>query len=255
MAASCSSHWLLRLSSPASHAFPQSSVLAFPATTLSGTAPCLQRQKLSSMRTIFTVVAAKGSSAEVKVEIKKSSPGAKKEVKEEEEEEVVEEELPWIQEKAIDFVEFTGSVTQAIPGPRVGGSSLPWLLAVPLAYMGITFLVALIKTVRNFNTPKEKRRKLVNKNAMLCKTVDELFQKGRDEVKQSALKGLMQKTGFNMEEILRKYIRYALNEKPFNAEVVANLICLRKASMLDDSQVAETLNDISRRIVRDKGSN
>lgn len=161
MAASCSSHWLLRLSSPASHAFPQSSVLAFPATTLSGTAPCLQRQKLSSMRTIFTVVAAKGSSAEVKVEIKKSSPGAKKEVKEEEEEEVVEEELPWIQEKAIDFVEFTGSVTQAIPGPRVGGSSLPWLLAVPLAYMGITFLVALIKTVRNFNTPKEKRRKLV----------------------------------------------------------------------------------------------
>lgn len=253
MAASCSSHWLLRLSSPASHAFPQSSVLAFPATTLSGSAPCLQRQKLSSMRTIFTVVAAKGSSAEVKVEIKKSSPGAKKEVKEEEEEEVVEEELPWIQEKAIDFVEFTGSVTQAIPGPRVGGSSLPWLLAVPLAYMGITFLVALIKTVRNFNTPKEKRRKLVNKNAMLCKTVDELFQKGRDEVKQSALKGLMQKTGFNMEEILRKYIRYALNEKPFNAEVVANLICLRKASMLDDSQVAETLNDISRRIVRDKG--
>lgn len=58
-----------------------------------------------------------------------------------------------------------------------------------------------------------------------------------------------------MEEILRKYIRYALNEKPFNAEVVADLICLRKASMLDDSQVAETLNDISRRIVSDKGSN
>lgn len=56
-----------------------------------------------------------------------------------------------------------------------------------------------------------------------------------------------------MEEVLRKYIRYALNEKPFNPELVSNLINLRKASMLDDTQVAETLKEISRRIVKDKG--
>ncbi|KHM99084.1 hypothetical protein glysoja_024384 [Glycine soja] len=35
--------------------------------------------------------------------------------------------------------------------------------------------------------------------------------------------------------------------------MVADLIHLRKASILNDSQVAEILNDISRRIVRDKG--
>lgn len=57
-----------------------------------------------------------------------------------------------------------------------------------------------------------------------------------------------------MEEILRKYIRYTLNEKPFNPDMVADLIHLRKASILNDSQVAEILNDISRRIVRDKGN-
>lgn len=56
-----------------------------------------------------------------------------------------------------------------------------------------------------------------------------------------------------MEEILRKYIRYALNEKPFNPDVVADLIQLRRASSLSDSQAAEILNEISRRIVRDKG--
>jgi hypothetical protein len=56
-----------------------------------------------------------------------------------------------------------------------------------------------------------------------------------------------------MEEILRKYIRYALNEKPFNPDLVVDLIHLRKASMLDDSQVAAILNEISRRIARDKG--
>lgn len=33
----------------------------------------------------------------------------------------------------------------------------------------------------------------VNRNAMLCISIDELFEKGRDEVEQSALKELMQK--------------------------------------------------------------
>lgn len=165
----------------------------------------------------------------------------------------VEEELPWIQEKALDLVEFTGSVTQTIPGPRVGTSSLPWILAIPLAYAGITFVIAFVKTVKKFTSPKAKRRRLVNKNALLCKSIDELFQKGRDAVQHSALKGLVQQTDFSMEDILRKYIRYELNEKPFNPDLVADLIQLRKASLLDDSQVAEILNEISRRIVREKG--
>ncbi|RWR84672.1 hypothetical protein CKAN_01349600 [Cinnamomum micranthum f. kanehirae] len=171
----------------------------------------------------------------------------------EEVEEEVEEDLPWIQEKAMDLVEFTGTVTQAIPGPRVGQSSLPWILAVPLTYVGLSFVIAIVKTVRKFSSPKAKRRKLVNKNAMLCKSIDELFQTGRDSVQQSSLKSLMQKTGFEMEEVLRKYIRYALNEKPFHPEMVLDLIHLRKASMLDDAQVAEVLNEVSRRIVREKG--
>ncbi|XP_073130591.1 uncharacterized protein [Henckelia pumila] len=181
-----------------------------------------------------------------------SIPTKKNELAEGEEEEV-EEELPWIQDKALDLVEFTGSVTQAIPGPRIGSSTLPWILAVPLAYVGITFVIAFVKTVRKFNSPREKRRKLVNKNALLCKSIDELFEKGINEAGPSALMELAQKTGFNMEEILRKYIRYVLNEKPFNPDLIANLIQLRAKSMLDDSQVAGILNEISKRIVAEKG--
>ncbi|KAF3457927.1 hypothetical protein FNV43_RR02588 [Rhamnella rubrinervis] len=165
----------------------------------------------------------------------------------------VEEDLPWIQEKALDLVEFTGSVTQAIPGPRVGTSSLPWILALPLAYAGLTFVIAFVKTARKFTSPREKRRRLVNKNAMLCKSIDDLFQKGRDAVKPDELNQLVKKTDFGVDEILRKYIRYALNEKPFNPDLVADLIQLRKASGLDDSQIAGILNEISRRIVQDKG--
>ncbi|GMI88401.1 hypothetical protein like AT5G08540 [Hibiscus trionum] len=165
----------------------------------------------------------------------------------------VEEELPWIQDKALDLVEFTGSVSQPIPGPRVGTSSLPWLLAVPLAYVGIAFVIAFVKTVKKFNSPRHKRKKLVSKNAMLCKSIDGLFQQGSVAVDQSAVKGLVQKTDFSTGEILRKYIRYSLNEKPWSADLVARLIQLRKASMLDDSEIAEILNEISRRTVREKG--
>lgn len=153
----------------------------------------------------------------------------------------------------MDLVEFTGSVTQALPGPRVGSSSFPWLLTVPLAYFGVTFFIAFVRTVQKFNSPKAQKRRLVDKNAVLLKSIDELFEKGRDSVNYSALKELMNKTGFKMEEILRKYIRYALNENVFDLNLVANFIHLRKASMLDDEQVADIINDISKRIVKDKG--
>ncbi|XP_050896442.1 uncharacterized protein LOC127103217 [Lathyrus oleraceus] len=211
--------------------------------------PTLHPKPLLSSPTSISTVASASSS---------KNPSSNNNPKQSRQDEVVEveveEELPWIQEKALDLVEFTGSVTQAIPGPRVGPTSLPWILAVPLGYAGLTFVIAFVKTVRKFSSPKAQRRKLVGKNALLCKSVDDLLQRGRDEVKVDDLKGIENKTGFVLEEILHKYIRYALNEKPFNPDVIADLIQLRRASALKDSQVAEILNEISRRIVRDKGN-
>ncbi|XP_061990234.1 uncharacterized protein LOC133708741 [Rosa rugosa] len=212
-------------------------------------APVSVAVRVRASRPLSAVAAAKSNSNPPPT----TSPNKSSKAAEEEGVEEVEEDLPWIQEKALDLVEFTGSVTQAIPGPRVGTSSLPWILALPLAYAGLTFVIAVVKTVKKFSSPRHKRKKLVNKNAMLCKSIDEMFQNGSDQITPDALKQLVQKTGFGMEEILRKYIRYTLNEKPFNPDMVSNLIQLRKASLFDDSQVAEILNEISRRIVRDKG--
>ncbi|WMV13516.1 hypothetical protein MTR67_006901 [Solanum verrucosum] len=283
---------------------------------------------------------------------KSDSSDKRKEVLEEEEE----EELPWIQEKALDLVEFTGSVTQAIPGPRIGSTSFPWILAVPLTYFGITFVIAFVKTVRKFNSPREKRKKLKGK---YCAFLDEQpdkynflgeagcggeggvgigsdnkerggsccggggegeggrkggsggggnggrsgggggrrggsggdgGRKGRSsdggvngggcgddngrrggdvaakgwggggrviyfpcKVTATSTYNLASSQGFDMEEIFRKYIRYSLNEKPFSPDLIAYLIQLRKASMLTDTEVAGILNEISRRIVQDKG--
>ncbi|CAN6228953.1 unnamed protein product [Urochloa humidicola] len=182
-----------------------------------------------------------------------ANPSAVPKREAEEEVEEVEEEMPWIQDKALDLVEFTGTVTQAIPGPRVGSSPVPWLLAVPLAYVGVSFVLAVVRTVQRFTSPRTKKKRRVGKNIFLLKSLDELFQKGREAVDYPALQDLMQKTGFDMDDVVRKYIRYTLNEKPFNPDVVVDLIHLRKASMLEDTEVAEILNEISRRIVREKG--
>ena len=229
---SCSSQLLPR---------PKFSTLPFPI-------PFANRSRYRRLSISFAAAAAKKDSNAIQSQDSDKKNKKKKQVEEDEEE--VEEELPWLQEKALDVVEFTGSVTQAIPGPRVGTSSLPWILALPLAYAGLTFVIAFVKTVKKLSSPREKRRKLVNKNAFLCKSIDQQLH----SLTPDALKALEKKTGFGMQEILRKYIRYALNEKPFNPDLVAHLIHLRKASMLDDSQVASILNDISARIVRDKGT-
>lgn len=164
------------------------------------------------------------------------------------------EDMPWLEEKAMDLVEFSGTVTEAIPGPRVGESKFPWILAVPLAYVGITFVLAFVRTVKKLRSPKAVKKRLVNKNATLLKDLDGLFlEKNAGQLQYSDLKELTKRTDFTMNEILRKYIRYVLNEKPFNPDVVVDLIRLRKATQLEDAEVAEVLNEVSRRIVKDKG--
>jgi hypothetical protein len=146
---------------------PKFSTLAFPSSSSSSsssssgiTIPCLP-PKHRSFSSIRMAAAKKKDSNGI--------PAVQGKAEEQKEEQVVEEEedLPWIQEKALDLVEFTGSVTQAIPGPRVGSSSLPWILALPLAYAGITFVVAFVKTVKKFTSPREKRRRLVSPSVFL----------------------------------------------------------------------------------------
>jgi hypothetical protein len=137
-------------SSSSSSSFSYSSSASYGITI-----PCLPTQHTSSSSIRMAAAKRKDSNG---------VPAVQGKAEEQKEEQVVEEEedLPWIQEKALDLVEFTGSVTQAIPGPRVGSSSLPWILALPLAYAGLTFVVAFVKTVKKFTSPREKRRRLVS---------------------------------------------------------------------------------------------
>ncbi|KAI5073539.1 hypothetical protein GOP47_0011552 [Adiantum capillus-veneris] len=171
----------------------------------------------------------------------------------EEDEEYEEVEIPWLQEKAETLYENVGVAVNAIPGPRVGSTSLPWLLAAPIGYLGITFVIAVVKTVLKYSSPKAKRRRRVDQNLFLCTSIDEVFASSRSDLDSKELNSLKSKTGFTTHEILRKYIRYALNEKPFDPDLVANLIHLRKISELDNSEIVDVLSDVSQRIVKEKG--
>ncbi|CAI6002079.1 unnamed protein product, partial [Closterium sp. NIES-64] len=93
----------------------------------------------------------------------------------------------------------------------------------------------------------------IGKNAGLNQSIDEFLPDNKDALTSKELKSLEKKFNFSSDEILRKYIRYVINEKPFTPETVSGLIHLRKVSGLDDLGIAEVLNEISRRIVKAKG--
>ncbi len=75
-------------------------------------------------------------------------------------------EISWIQEKVEDVVLVTSQAMERVPGPRVGDGQLPWLVAVPLGYLGITFVIAVVRSWRKLNSSKEKRKRQVTK--LLC---------------------------------------------------------------------------------------
>ena len=159
---------LLRPPPPPSSSSPPSSLPTLP--IISPIRGRLRHSLSSSSRSFSTMATPRNNSNPITRKDKEENR-QNDDVKEEEEE----VELPWIEEKALDLVEFSGSVVQTIPGPRVGRSSLPWILAIPLAYAGITFVIAFVRTVRKFNSPKAKRRKLVHVSAYLLRLLCWVF--------------------------------------------------------------------------------
>ncbi|KAG0591613.1 hypothetical protein KC19_1G188200 [Ceratodon purpureus] len=205
--------------------------------------PCVWNP-LSARRSARLVVQAK-KVAEVEVSADKVSASVG-----DEEEEV---EISWVQEKAEDLIIATGQAIDRVPGPRVAESRVPWLVALPLAYLGITFVVAVYRTYKKYTSPRGQRKRQVGKNAFLCESLGEYFPAKRDELDSDKLQKLASKCNFTTAEVLRKYVRYVLNERPFTPETVADLLHLRKVSGLSEPEVAEVLNDVAKRIVKAKG--
>lgn len=243
----------LTLAAPSPSSSPSQSLAISPAfAPLSVSCPSFSSSRRRPCLLVARAKKKENSKQEAVAAVDKGKP-ANKEEEEEEDLEYEEVEVSWLEEKAEDLYQSVGVAVDAIPGPRVGSTSLPWLLALPLGYLGITLVIAVVKTVLKVSSPKAKRRRQVDRNAFLCTSLDEYFPTRRLKLDNKELKRLQNKTGFTNQEILRKYIRYALNEKPFDPDLVAFLIHIRKVSELEDSDVVETLNDVASRIVKEKG--
>ncbi|GAQ84705.1 hypothetical protein KFL_002010210 [Klebsormidium nitens] len=172
---------------------------------------------------------------------------------EEEEEEGEEVELSWAQEKYMDLKQSVGVVVDRVPGPRVASSNVPWLIAVPLSYLAITLLISVAKVIKKNNTPRAHRKRQVNRNFELVELISKYLEEDKSQLDPKGFRALQSNFKFSPHEILRKYIRYALNEKPFDPEMVSNLLLLRKSSGLSDKDMIGVLNDIASKVVRAKG--
>ncbi|XXG83924.1 hypothetical protein AAC387_Pa10g1565 [Persea americana] len=90
------------------------------------------------------------------------------------------------EEKVVGLIELTGKVTRALPGPRIGQTPFPWILAVPLAYIGFSLVTVLVKAVWRFSPPKESSKKLtkVMANASFDEAIDGLKKllSGKEEL-------------------------------------------------------------------------
>eukprot|EP00270_Netrium_digitus_P012329 TRINITY_DN3998_c0_g1_i4.p1 TRINITY_DN3998_c0_g1~~TRINITY_DN3998_c0_g1_i4.p1 ORF type:complete len:368 (-),score=82.46 TRINITY_DN3998_c0_g1_i4:57-1160(-) len=171
----------------------------------------------------------------------------------EEVEEETEGDKTWLKESSELLVGKVTSVMQVVPGPRVGKSSLPWLVAVPAAILFLTFVQSVVKVIRMRNSPRANRRRQVGKNAYLCQSLASFLPERRAELDMSQLRKLERQCGFTTLEVFRKFIRYVLNERPFDPVLVADVIHLRRTSRLTDDEVVNVLNEIARRIVKEKG--
>lgn len=92
-----------------------------------------------------------------------------KQQEEQQEEVEEEEELSWVEEKVEDLKDYTSSAVRSIPGPRVGDGELPWLLALPIGYVAVSLVVAVVKTVRRYTSREGKRRRQVPASVFFSK--------------------------------------------------------------------------------------
>jgi type II secretory pathway pseudopilin PulG len=123
-----------------------------------------------------------------------------------------------------------------------------WSLVGMGAFLGVTFVIALGKTVLKGFSSQGKRTRTVNKNKMVVDEFSKYLPSNRAGLTGSVIGGIRFRTGFSPVELFRKYLWFLLRERKFDQEAVDDLITLKTALGLDDAQVAEALNERAKRV-------
>ena len=121
-------------------------------------------------------------------------------------------------------------------------------------FLGITFVIAIFRTISKAISPEAKRGRNVNKNKLVVEGVSEYLPAKRSALTPSVLNGLKFKTGFSSKEIFRKFLWFVLRDRSFDKDAIDDLIALKAAAGLADLDVAEALKERAERIYKQFGN-
>eukprot|EP00192_Tetraselmis_astigmatica_P020810 CAMPEP_0117673324 /NCGR_PEP_ID=MMETSP0804-20121206/14409_1 /TAXON_ID=1074897 /ORGANISM="Tetraselmis astigmatica, Strain CCMP880" /LENGTH=300 /DNA_ID=CAMNT_0005482049 /DNA_START=237 /DNA_END=1139 /DNA_ORIENTATION=+ len=121
-------------------------------------------------------------------------------------------------------------------------------IKVGVVVAGVSFVIAMVRTVSKYLNPRAKRKRTVNKNKLLVDSLSELLPNRREELTPQTCKSIMFKTGFTGTEVFRKYLWFLLRERKFDQDAMADLVQLKVSLNLSDEQVVEAVKERSQRI-------
>ena len=104
-----------------------------------------------------------------------------------------------------------------------------------------------------FNSKKSKRRRQVGKNVAVVEELASYLPARRSALNRGVVRGLALRTGFSADVIFRKQLRYILNERPFDADAVADVLALRSACGVEDAALADVLSETATRSFKKTG--
>ena len=164
-----------------------------------------------------------------------------------------EDELDWLAEGEEEEVGLAQKFVRTVVEPVRDRPAVRNVLALASMYFVGTFLWSTFKVVRKMVSPRAKKRKQVNKNLTVIHTLNEYLPGNRTALSAGALDRIRYVTNFSYDLIFRKYLRYLLNERKFDAEAVADILHLKATCQLGDDQVKEILREVSQRTFKKYG--
>lgn len=111
-----------------------------------------------------------------------------------------------------------------------------------------TLVIAVQRVYERANTATAKRMKLVDRNKKLVSELGKYLPNNHAKLNSEVIKGLKSSTGFTPVEIFRKYLWFLLRERKFDQAAVDDMVALKVAAGLSDTDVATALAERAQRI-------
>lgn len=123
-----------------------------------------------------------------------------------------------------------------------------------VGFLGLTFAIAVVRTIAKGFSPTGKRSRTINKNKAVVEELSKYLPGDRAGLGGATITSLRVRTGFSPVEIFRKYLWYLLRERKFDQDAVADMVTLKGALGLSDVDVAAALTERAKRVYEKYGN-